>query len=208
MSALEVIQMNTPWGKSDGITKIQRGVSWVTTPGHGGLAVSEKAGHEFLTVWARGQAEFRYGYYFFEEDCAYAIAFYEQPDWYRFLTPLDRSISNFEIREKMLPIISQYMADYLIARGITPEPVAYAHFLEHKAEDKMRKNNSPELIVAAWGDWADWVPQGKTGIETAAGTRFLVNSADYARNGYRMSAYPNAIPINVLLTNLTDQEAR
>lgn len=83
--------MNTPWGKSDSIIKIQRGISWVGTPSHGGLAVAESTAKRFLSEKALSPlpghivCEKRGAYYFFEEDCAYAIAFYEHPEWKRFL---------------------------------------------------------------------------------------------------------------------------
>lgn len=77
--------MNTPWGKSDYSIKIQRGVSWVNTPSHGGLRLTWQAAMKTLSPEARKAGE-RYGQwldapFFFEEDCAYAIAFYEHPEW-------------------------------------------------------------------------------------------------------------------------------
>ncbi|MGI0133671.1 MAG: DUF7007 domain-containing protein [Candidatus Micrarchaeaceae archaeon] len=79
--------MNTPWGSSDSIEKIQFGVSWVGTPSHGGLAVSLGQAKKLLSQHAidcafPGQS---HGYVFFEEDCNYAIAFYEHPEWKRHL---------------------------------------------------------------------------------------------------------------------------
>jgi hypothetical protein len=88
--------MNTPWGKSDSVTRLERGVSWVGTPSHGGLAITATAAMKALTSKAinialesiHGTALVnlpKSGYVFFEEDCAYAIAFYEHPEWYRSL---------------------------------------------------------------------------------------------------------------------------
>lgn len=77
--------MQTPWGKSDHITKIETGVSWVSTPSHGGLAIALGAAQKYLTPKAIEFGE-RYGAYVcFEEDCAYAIAFFHNPAWKRFL---------------------------------------------------------------------------------------------------------------------------
>ena len=77
--------MNTPWGKSDQVTKIENGVSWVSTPSHGGLMISAGASQKYLTPKALAFGE-RYGAYIaFEEDCAYAVAFFQNPQWKRFL---------------------------------------------------------------------------------------------------------------------------
>lgn len=100
--------------------------------------------------------------------------------------------SDAEYRAALLPVISLYYADYLLARGIAPSPAEYQKYLEHKEEDALRTIKSPNLIVSAFGDWADWVPAGKVGVVTAAGARFLVSAGDYPAKGYRMSAYVNA----------------
>lgn len=77
--------MNTPWGKADHVTKIETGVSWVSTPSHGGLMVALGAAQKYLTPKAIEQGG-RYGAYIcFEEDCAYAVAFFQNPAWKRFL---------------------------------------------------------------------------------------------------------------------------
>lgn len=88
--------MNTPWGKSDSRVAIERGVSWVGTPSHGGLAITAGRAVKTLTGRAVTIAMIAvYGtewvnlpnssYLFFEEDCLYAIPFYEHPEWYRAL---------------------------------------------------------------------------------------------------------------------------
>jgi Domain of unknown function (DUF7007) len=77
--------MNTPWGKADQVTKIEPGVSWVSTPSHGGLMIANGTAAKYLTPKAIEFGE-RYGSYVaFEEDCAYAIAFFQNPNWKRFL---------------------------------------------------------------------------------------------------------------------------
>ena len=92
--------MQTPWGKSDSIVKIERGVSWVETPSHGGLAITATRAMQTLSSKAITIAmRERYGtefvnlpknaYLFFEEDCAYAMAFYEHPEWKRALEVLE-----------------------------------------------------------------------------------------------------------------------
>ena len=180
--------MNTPWGKSDSTTKITRGVSWVNTPSHGGLAVTIKAATDYLSSDAQ-MAGLVYGnYFFFEEDCLYAIAFYENPAWDRYLNPT--AGSDEEIRTKLLPIITLYKADYLLSRGIPPADEQYKQYLEHKETDRLRAEKSPNLIVSASGDWAEWVPAGLVGVVTADNHRYLLPAEDYPQYGYRLSSYP------------------
>jgi hypothetical protein len=107
--------MQTPWGKSDSITKIQRGVSWVGTPSHGGLAITMIRAMEVLSPKAinialanvHGTAlvnKPKGSYVFFEEDCAYAIAFYEHPEWKRTLEQNELD----EIRLSNLSTVAPY----------------------------------------------------------------------------------------------------
>lgn len=138
--------MNTPWGKSDSRSEISRGVSWVGTPTHGGLAVTMVRAMESLSqkainlalVNVHGTAlvnKPKGSYVFFEEDCLYAVAFYEHPDWKRILEqnemseiyglrgvpPYDHMYAKLEksssrtdeqIRAQMAEVIRRYYPEY------------------------------------------------------------------------------------------------
>lgn len=142
--------MNTPWGKSDSRTKIQRGVSWVGTPSHGGLAVTNKAAKQFLSEKARSfGTDHAYveeaPYYFFEEDCAYAIAFYEHPGWLRVMTAKD-----FDYWQ------SDAAVQNLLMNGASPESARATADKEYKrlaaelakTDDEVRHEMG--LIVLRW----------------------------------------------------------
>jgi len=79
--------MNTPWGQSQSVETITRGIRWVTTAGHGGLMVSAGIAAKVLSHRAIEHAfpGKHGGYVCFEEDCSYAIAFFEHPEWKRHL---------------------------------------------------------------------------------------------------------------------------
>jgi uncharacterized protein DUF7007 len=51
--------MNTPWGKSDSKITLTRGISFVTTPSHGGFAVTPNAALEYLSTSAVARAQVR-----------------------------------------------------------------------------------------------------------------------------------------------------
>lgn len=172
--------MNTPWGKSDSKTNYLRGVSFVGTPGHGGFAVTSKAAHQYLTAQARAKAEFRNGYFFFEEDCDAFIVMLEIPqtrDQYS--------------EDKIVESLSHWHADYLIERGIAPEPQAYEWFKMNRLEDQMRKEKNPELVVAAFGDWHKDCPKGSVLVSTADGKQYLVPSAEYGDRGGKLNVLSN-----------------
>ena len=81
----------SPWGAIQDSTQITLGVRWVSTASHGGLMVSRTAAAKYLSeqaikaIHSTRSAE----YVCFEEDCEYAIAFFERPEWDRFLKEKD-----------------------------------------------------------------------------------------------------------------------
>lgn len=77
---------NSPWGEIQTSTRLADGVRWVSTASHGGLMVTRKVAEAQLSAKAISAA--RYGGWYcdhlcFEEDCEYAVAFYEHPEWAR-----------------------------------------------------------------------------------------------------------------------------
>lgn len=177
--------MRTPWGESDEVIILVRGVVWVSTPSHGGFLFTSIAAHKLLTAEARQAAEFRNGQFAYEEDCKYAIVLYEHPEYDAVLFDAYRAEIGAPkpkrelVKARALETISAWDADYLIARGLTPGPKAYAHYLQRQEEDKLRTDRSPDLIVSASGDWANWVLKGRVGVITADDKRYTVPVAEY-----------------------------
>lgn len=104
----------TPWGPAQTADVIKRGVTFVTTAGHGGLRVSVGVARKALSAAAVRCAEFWGGYYWFEEDCAVNIPFYEHPEWAAGSTP-----------EQLKTAIESYNPSYfkLVEQGVKhPEP--------------------------------------------------------------------------------------
>ena len=79
--------ISTPWGTSQQVETIARGIHWVSTAGHGGLMVSAGVAEKVLSQQAIKVAHPGRcgGYVCFEEDCSYAVAFFEHPEWKRHL---------------------------------------------------------------------------------------------------------------------------
>jgi len=68
---------NSPWGTIDKVTRVAPNLAWVDTPSHGGLRVAQAWGQMNLSLAALSRAERRHGYYWFEEDLAYALPCWE-----------------------------------------------------------------------------------------------------------------------------------
>lgn len=81
-------EANTPWGKSDSQYPIERGVVWYGTPSHGGLGVAGGVAKKKLSPQARALALVSGGTYWYEEDIAWTIPFYEHPEWDKKLAQL------------------------------------------------------------------------------------------------------------------------
>jgi hypothetical protein len=175
--------MKTPWGKSDSKIIVKRGLSFVTTPSHGGFMVSKAyAGKHFSKAAIKRGKE--YGSYLaYEEDCDYAVVVWEISG---FDIPSNFPITSTDIpgigkftRESLIKSLTLWHADFLLERGVEPDAENLKWFNENRLQDRMREDKSPDLIVAAFGDWAEWVPAGKVGLQTADGKRHLVPSSNY-----------------------------
>lgn len=64
----------SPWGEIQYVSKTDtRGISFVSTAGHGGLRLSKGFAEKNLSKKILGISIFYGGYYFFEEDCAWEV---------------------------------------------------------------------------------------------------------------------------------------
>jgi len=73
--------MSSPWGEIDHVYKYAPGVSFVSTPGHGGMRVTLKALKEYACDF-----EYLYkkaiklgNYLYFEEDCDFPLFLFDCP---------------------------------------------------------------------------------------------------------------------------------
>ena len=71
----------TPWGRAQQTYPIIRGVNWYSTAGHGGMSVARGTALKFLTTQARELGMLHGNSYWYEEDNAWVIPFYENPHW-------------------------------------------------------------------------------------------------------------------------------
>ncbi|HEY9765940.1 MAG TPA: hypothetical protein V6C82_06225 [Chroococcales cyanobacterium] len=166
--------IRSPWDQVDVCTMVAPGVWRVCTPCHGGYMVHSEWAKVNLTTAARAFAH-SYGrspkFFCFEEDCQWSILAFEHPELFH-LTPL--AVIKREV--------ATWWAEYLLQRKIDPAIIdeeGYSRFKAMKLDDEMRKEQHPDLIVAAFGSWAVWVPEGQVGVKTADGKHHLVAASSY-----------------------------
>lgn len=133
---------NSYWGKVQHESKIERGLTSVSTPRHGGFLVSKGYALKHLSTAAIENGLEWNGYLCYEEDCLASIIFLELPQ--------SRKILSLSVTESdLIRSLSFFNADYLLKRGITPDPEAYKCYLRNQEDNRLRKEKSPDLIVSA-----------------------------------------------------------
>lgn len=135
-------QQSSPWGTVQTKVKYLKGVSCVSTAGHGGMLVARGFAAKNFSEAAIKRGDLWNGYLAYEEDCAILIALYELPQLKQHFVSTD---------EGMFKSLSRYYADYLIEKGVEPEPEAYQEFSARKQDGILREQKSPDLIVSAIG---------------------------------------------------------
>lgn len=166
---------NSPWGKIDYSRQLTRGVRTVGTAGHGGFMISEGAAKR-LSPEARARGEQWSTYLCYEEDDLWNIVAFELED-------VRKALGDKVSLEEILHTLSAWNADYLIERGIDPEPTGYKYYLKSQEDDKMRREENPDFIVAALAhsiaDVCQNIPAGTVKVWTADDKIHYVKEGTY-----------------------------
>ena len=128
----------SPWGTVQQEEKHQRGVTWVSTAGHGGYMISLGFAKKFLSEPAQAKGLRYGGYLCYEEDCLWAIVEFEL----MYVTTPQR-------QETIYTSLSRWNTDYLLARGLAPFHEQYECWLDSRESDRRRAAKDPNLVVAA-----------------------------------------------------------
>jgi hypothetical protein len=109
----------TPWGKAQVAYKIDRGVTWYSTPGHGGLGVSGSVARKYLSPQAMASALKSGGSFWFEEDVDWVIPFYEVPKWEKILAKIAGGsvTSQADKRKRLERYFPQYFEEEFIEKS-------------------------------------------------------------------------------------------
>lgn len=168
--------MNSPWGHVDHQERLAEGVLWVSTPSHGGVRIDTEVVALSEAAKKRGMWHYETAprYLWFEEDCQYAIAIFELPQtWPKLFREMDE-----DARAHLLKTLSSWEADYLLERGIEPDPEGFKYWLAMKDTDERRARKDPDLIVAVFGEW-DTKRPGVVRVITADDQTYFVTADSY-----------------------------
>jgi len=106
--------MQSPWGKIDRVEKITTGVSFVSTPRHGGLRVSRLTLFKYAInpdlILKLGGTDSG-NYVFFEEDCAYALFLFDAPEILK-IDAMRQGKSPDELFEILKKIVERWYPEY------------------------------------------------------------------------------------------------
>jgi len=179
----------TPWGAAQSVTRVERGLLIVSTSGHGGIMVARGYAAKHLTVAAQNRGV-KYGSYLcYEQDCASVMVLLELPQ-------ITRSPKATE--ETLIEELSLSLSDYLIERGIAPEPVAYAKYQQFKRDEQMRAEKHPDLITSAMSMDDEVVK-----VYTADNKAYFITQVSYAkRSGINLLSNCEIVPNYTQTTNM------
>ena len=160
--------VQTPWGKRDGLHEIAEGIAFVATPSHGGVVIHESIP---LSPAAKRRAVHGGRWYFFEEDCDWAVATHE-------IAALQAGKVDY------MATLVAWNPDYLMEMGIDPTTVGggkylvnYMHWLERKYMDTLRLTKSPDLIVVRYRN-----DDGNVTVTTADGATHIMARSNNKAN--------------------------
>ena len=105
--------MFTPWGISQNVARYARGLSQVSTAGHGGFMLGKGFANKYLSPEAIAEG-MNYGNYLcYEEDCQWAIVVYELPQFWSAMYP---KTGDVEIFKHVRNSLERWNPEYLQAK--------------------------------------------------------------------------------------------
>ena len=176
----------SPWGSVQERKVYAPGIGSVSTAGHGGFYITQHAAVERrLPTACTSRGINQGGFYWFEEDCDWAILAILLPElWnqmFEHCTSESTAYIKADPRKYLVETLSRWNADYLLEIGVQPDPAGLLYFNERKLDAKMRKEKHPDLIVCAYGDWHEGCPKGAVEVITADGVQHFVTAESYAK---------------------------
>ena len=112
--------MSCPWGAIQQTESFERGISFVSTAGHGGLRISKGYAHNHLSRLAISCATYTdENYLWYEEDCDYAIPLYELDYLWGIVFKRDKRNTTYAQRKASLESTIKYWnTKYAMDKGI------------------------------------------------------------------------------------------
>jgi hypothetical protein len=115
----------------------------------------------------------------YEEDCNWAIVAWELPDYWDRAFAQSSPSFRANPRPHLLQSLSRWHPDYLIEKGVEPEPEGYARWQDQEDFNRMLGERHPDLIISAVGSRNPSVPEGAVQVMTADHKTHLVVEDHY-----------------------------
>lgn len=176
------MSQSSPWGRIQHTQHIMPGWRSVSTAGHGGYMLTKRFAEDHLCPAAIRRAHRFLNWLCYEEDCDWAIVAWELPRyWDRvFAESSQKYRDNPEVqRAYLLQSLSRWHPDYLIAKGVEPDPEGLARWQDQEDFNRMRGERHPDLIISAVGSHYPSVPEGAVQVTTADHKRHFVDGEHY-----------------------------
>lgn len=170
----------TAWGRAVNSSMLGYGVRVVRTKDGGGFVFGEGNARKLLSSAAITRAEpyGRYLCYSFAGE-RWVIPLFEMPAHWTVMLPRVA-----DPRAKLIQTLSRHHADYLLDRGIEPEPKALALWKRDQAYRVRLGQMDPDLIINARS-----VAPGMVEVITADGRTHVVTEASFDRQGQHGSLF-------------------
>ncbi|RIA46403.1 hypothetical protein DFR49_0944 [Hephaestia caeni] len=141
---------HSPWGQIDYADQIVPGVWSVGTPSHGGFLLSPERQTAMPAVARRAGAAY-------EEDAEWSLVALVFADEFSAISCAERTMADIA-RDH---VRNYYPDEYAHLTGDTPTAET-SHVLRRR--EICSAAIGQFVVTSAFGDWADWVPDGKVGI--------------------------------------------
>lgn len=152
---------STPWGTSDSSKRITPGITFYSTPSHGGFKVCP-------TLNAAMPDHLRRADGWYEEDC----------DWCLVVVAYPRHFPETERESADHTLKNWHPAAWEIQHGRRLEP---GESFKRDQELFREANRGNYVAISAVGDWADGVPPGMVGVWFKVGGRENVHGLEIRR---------------------------
>ncbi len=120
--------MYSPWGDIQHSDVFEAGVAAVSTASHGGIRVSKRYAEKHLSAAAIREAIDYAGYYWFEEDCDWAVPAFELPHLWDAFFKYSKLETADERRKSLTDTLIYWVTGYAVAKGLVYDG---AHFYCH-----------------------------------------------------------------------------
>jgi len=195
----------TPWGDLDDDPELfVDGVSFVTTPSHGGLKISIEFAEKHMSDAAIRRGVLLNGNLFYEEDCAWAIAVFDLPEyWFDMVkSGFPYHFDDVEALDKALKdILRTTYPDYLAETGMMLDGFVSQVYINQRENEEanditVANWDMPNFIIKIETEGED-IPEGAALVHVANKGTYLVKRPKKGDEPLFLDLYDVIKPISV-----------